>query len=65
MENFKKIDILQKTVHSNAYKKQFFLALSYYVHMKKKLKYRLQGCIINIQKFRKVISVNELLLNDE
>ncbi len=61
MGNFKKIDILQKTVHCNAYKKQFFLALCCYVHMKKKLKYKLQGCIINIQKFRKLISLNKLI----
>ncbi len=37
MGNFKKMDILQKTVHCNAYRK-FFPALSCYVCMKKKLK---------------------------
>ncbi len=42
MGNFMKIDLLQKTVHCNAYIKQFFLAISCYVHMNKKLKYKLQ-----------------------
>ncbi len=44
-----------------ATKKQFFLALSCYVH--KKLKYELQGCIINVQKFQELISLNELITN--
>ncbi len=43
MGNLKKIDILRK----NAYRKQFCPALSCYVLMKKKLNYKLQGCIIS------------------
>ncbi len=62
MGNFKKIDMLQKTVHCNAYKKQFFFALSCYVH-KKKLKYKLHQYVINIQTFLKLISLNELITN--
>ncbi len=63
MENFKTIDLLHKAINCNAYKKQFFLALSCYVHMKEKLKYKLQGRTINVQKFWKLIFLNELITN--
>ncbi len=47
----------------NAYGKQFFLGLSCYTHTKKKLKYELQRCIINIPKFPKLVSSAELITN--
>ncbi len=40
-----------------------FLALSCYVHKKKKLKYKPQRCTANIPKFPKLISFTELIMN--
>ncbi len=42
-------------------KNQFFLLLSCYIHMKKKLNYKLQRCTINVSKFWRLISFTELI----
>ncbi len=53
MENFKKVHVLQKTVHCNTYEKQFFSCAQLLCTYEEKIEIQLQQCIINIPKFQK------------
>ncbi len=68
MANFKKIEIpitnnSRLQCLGGVTENNFFFVLSCYVHMKKKLKYKLQRCILNIPKFRELISFTKLITN--